>query len=788
MIDRNSNIRTQQTKQQDPIELFKKYRNLLWNKKLWILAITAIISILWFILSPILLPEPEYSASVVIKFDDPRLSRGINAVTDFTQADRTEGKIALLETNSVLAKVVDTLKLNLRIKTKDIKRYSFFKNIRNANSEDYGDYRILLDDEKILVFYSNDRENINEKLMYSNIFSKDSSNFEINFNKINLVISTSPLIDKKEIELSYINPRITIGKLKEKIQKDIDRSQTVLTISYSDKDPEVAAEVINTIAKIYIDKLLSFKKYRTTSVLKSLKEQLDVAQRELEISEEKLKTFREENPYLVLSRESSDIVTQLSAQESELSNLENNYEQLKYLVQKKDNSIDESKDLVYQEILSSIATTNLAGAQVWLEQYNALLAEKSRLISENYSTEHVLYKDIKSKLKKMQDEIDERTVKFVSNLENQIYNLKNNISSNKRNIRRLPRSELKLAELERDQLVKSNIYSSINVKYNEAKVSDASIISDAFIIEEAQVPIILPNLFEKLMKFLIGPILGFVISIVIIIGLNVLDKSVKEANEVEEKLSLPVLATIPVILDEKWIPDDINQPGDLDPKLITSNYAPSMANEKFRLIRTKLFMDNNKNRTFIISSLLPGDGKSLVAANTAITFAQQKNSTLLIDGDIRRGVLHNTFNCNKKPGLVDILARTSSITQTEISKIVQTTHIPNLFLISCGIQAPNPSELLGNPRMEQLYMALQKKFSVIIVDTPPIEVIPDALILNSLIHNMLVIVRYGKTNLNKLSDKISEYSNIKNDFKGIIINASPETEYEKYSSYSYYHY
>ena len=86
------------------------------------------ISLIWLIISPYVFKK-EYTASVTIKFDDPRLSRGISAITDFTQAERTIGKVALLHTNSVLTKVVDTLQLNLRLGTSGIPRFTFFKKI-----------------------------------------------------------------------------------------------------------------------------------------------------------------------------------------------------------------------------------------------------------------------------------------------------------------------------------------------------------------------------------------------------------------------------------------------------------------------------------------------------------------------------------------------------------------------------------------------------------------------------------------------------------------------------------
>jgi len=175
MQDRNINIRPQQQKQQDPIDLIKKSTHLLWKKKLWIILITLLVSVLWILLAPFLIKAPEYSATTLIKFDDPRRSRIISAVTDFAQ-EGTAGKVALLYTNSLLTSVVDSLKLNLRISTKGISRFSFFKDIKIKENLKYGSYNFVLNNKssEINLFYSNKKEEIEDRLIFTKSFNPDS--------------------------------------------------------------------------------------------------------------------------------------------------------------------------------------------------------------------------------------------------------------------------------------------------------------------------------------------------------------------------------------------------------------------------------------------------------------------------------------------------------------------------------------------------------------------------------------------------------------------------------------
>jgi len=792
MENKNQNVRVHKPKQQDPVEMIKKYADLLWQNKTWIILSTVIATVLWFYLYHNFLRQPPLqTASVMIKFDDPRFSPGAKGVSDFG-LERTEGKVLLLTTNKLLSQVVDSLKLNVRLITKGITRASFFERIQIKENPQYGIYYFEKDSKlnEIGLYFTNKREGIEEQL----VLKKDlnlNSNIAIDIEGLKLILKPGQFKRFDEIKIEYVPEREVVEDLKVFIQKELDISRTLLTISYSDRDPELAAAVINTVANIFVDQLLEYKRYRTSSEFNSLKDQLDIVQKELEETEENLRLFRERNPFLILSQDGANVVNDLTAQQSELSSIEQSLERIHYLVNNKSNLTGDNRNAAYEEILSEISSQNQAGSQVMFSQYTTLVEEKERLINQNYTEDHILVKEASSKIKNMQAEIDTRVDQFISQLQRQKVRLQNTVNTNENNIKRLPRNELRLAELERNRQVKSNIYSNILVRYNEAKVADASITPDAFIVEEALVPYIDEDVIYKIKKYfpyLLGPILGLSLSIGVFIIRDFLDKSVKTSSEVEEKLKLTVLATIPVIIDEKETPEQIDNNSHLEEKLITSSYAPSIANEKFRLLRTKLYMQNKQNRSFIVTSLTAGDGKSLITSNLAITFAQQKISTLLLDCDLRRGVQHNSFKCNKKPGISDLLVKSTPLSQSEISPIIQTTHVPNLFFISSGIQVPNPSELLGSSRMEKLLSLLKEKFSVVIIDTPPIEFIADALVLNSYIHNILVVVRYGKTNLNKISDKIEEYANIKDDFMGVIINASAEAEKEKYQSYSYYHY
>jgi protein-tyrosine kinase len=228
----------------------------------------------------------------------------------------------------------------------------------------------------------------------------------------------------------------------------------------------------------------------------------------------------------------------------------------------------------------------------------------------------------------------------------------------------------------------------------------------------------------------------------------------------------------------------------VDRKLITSDFSPDFTNELFRSLRTKIMLRlyEQPKKRIMITSYDMSEGKSLISANLAITMAQQKIPTVLIDGDIRRGVQHNSFVLQKKPGLSSFLFTEEPVTEAVVEELLQKTHIPNLSLISSGPNVPNPSELLGHPKLEQLLDHLGRRFDVIIFDTPPIGVAADAAQVCTQFDATVVIVKAGSTNVVDLRKKIDSFPLLKKNIIGLVLNmALFDRSMKKYKYSSYYY-
>jgi capsular exopolysaccharide synthesis family protein len=286
-----------------------------------------------------------------------------------------------------------------------------------------------------------------------------------------------------------------------------------------------------------------------------------------------------------------------------------------------------------------------------------------------------------------------------------------------------------------------------------------------------------------------------------------LDKTAHTEVELKRLIDIPVIESIPEIkisaakkrkAKKRNVKKDASQTDgeplklvrEIDPTLITTDFAPNYINELFRSMRAKIMLSlaETPQKRIAVTSLNMDEGKSLIAANLAITIAQQKVKTLLIDGDMRRGVIHNMFLLDKKPGLSTLLLDDKLGDENAVRGCIQTTHVPNLHIIASGANIPNPSELLSSPRMADLFSFLSKEFGMIIFDTPPLGVAADAALVGELMSNFVVITKAGSTNLLDLRRKLAEYSIVRKKILGLVLNRAAVDRKLKYYKYSHYNY
>jgi capsular exopolysaccharide synthesis family protein len=323
------------------------------------------------------------------------------------------------------------------------------------------------------------------------------------------------------------------------------------------------------------------------------------------------------------------------------------------------------------------------------------------------------------------------------------------------------------------------------IRYNEAKISDASVIPDAYVIDIIEPSPAAQSSSRQFKMVGIGILFGLLAGIGFILALAFLDNTARDKEQIRDKLELPVLTSIPLIESAEKFHDYLN--GNFTDKKPATNFRSSVGAESFRRLRSKLLLsESEKINILLVSSLNPLDGKSFVSRNLAHTFAQQKISTLLIDGDLRRGKLYASLDIEENSNLAGFLKGDQPVNSDTVSQLIHTTYMSDLFLIPSGSPVSNSTEILGhNSRLKLLLDFLRDKFEVIIIDTPPFGITPDLFVYSKFVEDILLVARYGQTNLNRLKENLNEFENIKQHFLGVILNCSKELPPKK-AYYSYY--
>ena len=228
-------------------------------------------------------------------------------------------------------------------------------------------------------------------------------------------------------------------------------------------------------------------------------------------------------------------------------------------------------------------------------------------------------------------------------------------------------------------------------------------------------------------------------------------------------------------------------------EVIAHKNPKSPISEIFRTLRTNIqFMDvNKKMKVLLVTSTFPGEGKSWVASNLAVTFAQAGKKVILIDSDMRKGRQYAIFGLSPKPGLSDFLSETEVDSKTgklslDIFDYMQTSEVDNLYVMTSGTIPPNPSELLVSIKMRKLLDELKEVCDMVIIDGTPSELVTDAVILSRIADSTVIVTAHKVTKKDALERVIKNIKNVGGNIAGVVINKLPISA-KKYGERYYYY-
>ena len=321
--------------------------------------------------------------------------------------------------------------------------------------------------------------------------------------------------------------------------------------------------------------------------------------------------------------------------------------------------------------------------------------------------------------------------------------------------------------LETMQAQYRQIYSVLVSSFEQVHLAEAQTDITIVQVEPATLPYspISPRTQQNTM---VAVFTSMLITLGVIFGINLLDDTVTNPDELARVLKLPILGVIP------------HQEGQVELP-ITQMQPRSPISEAYRILRTNVEYTNADHNLHIllVTSPLPSDGKTTVVANLAVTMAQRGLHTVLIDGDMRRPHVHRTMGLPNRTGL------SSLFLQHELSfdGNVQNTMLKDLKVISSGPLPPNPAELLGSKRMSEILVKTMEQNDMVLLDTPPSLTVADATVLAPLVDGIIIVVKAGKTKTNAVKRQVNALRQVGARLIGIVINDVKMTR----SRYSYYY-
>ncbi|MBC2680526.1 MULTISPECIES: polysaccharide biosynthesis tyrosine autokinase [Pseudomonas] len=332
-------------------------------------------------------------------------------------------------------------------------------------------------------------------------------------------------------------------------------------------------------------------------------------------------------------------------------------------------------------------------------------------------------------------------------LSQQISQIESQKTSLQAQIKGLPETQQELLRLTRDMQVTTQTYTLVLNKSQEQDIIRAGNIGNVRIIDKADSNIEEPVKPMRAVIVLVAMLLGALVAVAIIFIRQAFYRGV-ENPEVIENLGMPVYASLPLSRQQERLQKKRDKGVTNRESRLLSVAAPSeLAIESLRSLRTSLHfaMMEARNNVLMITSPMPGVGKSFVSANLAVIIAQAGKRVLLIDGDMRKGYLHRVFGLQPKHGLSDALA--ARLGNTEV---INATEVDNLHLIACGFAAPNPSELLMHDNFSKLLRELSPHYDLVIIDTPPVIAVTDASLIGRQAGTTLLVARFGQSSVKEI--------------------------------------
>jgi capsular exopolysaccharide synthesis family protein len=527
----------------------------------------------------------------------------------------------------------------------------------------------------------------------------------------------------------------------------IEEDASLVTLSISGFVPQQEADYLNKLMEVYIEYGLVIKNETAAKTLKFIDDQLGIISDSLGQAESNLEKYRLANNFFDLSREGANIQNKLTSSESVKANLGIQLQYYRYL----------SEYLKNTDTRESIISPALMGItdQVLIRLVNdlSMLQKEKETIGFNLKLDQPLSSLMNTRISETRSALHENVDNGIATLTRSIAEEDAKISDIERQIRKLPTTERNLIGIQRKFDLNNTVYTYLLEKRAEAGIAKASNVSDNRIVDPASyysTALIKP---KKKINLMMALFLGLLVPGVLILGLDFLNNKVIDKHDIEKKTNAPVIGFIGHSALQSHVPV-IEKPG-------------SAFSESFRSVRTaiKYYVKENDKPVIAVTSTVSSEGKTFVSVNLAAIIAMSGKKVLLMGLDLRKPRINRIFNNNGAPGMSGYLSG-----NCRYEDVIKETHIENVFYAPSGPVPPNPAELLEREVMRLFINKAKEEYDFIIIDTPPVAIVTDTMLITPFVDINLFIVRQRYTSRETLDviEQVFRQEKLKN--MAIVLN------------------
>ncbi len=694
--------------------------------------------------------EPLYSVNATVMISDDRKSAAemlIPSLDRYFSRQNVENEIAILKSYTLTRRTLSELDFIITYfyigRVRESRLYKPFINVELdtvLETMKYQPIYISVLDEDRYLLEINSQFQLKKVMKFGEAFRHPNFNFIINLNKENYRKCPIPtqktkigfiVNDLNALTNQYVN-KLSISTSEKK--------STVISLSTFGPVAKQEADYLNKLCEVYIRNGLEEKNRTSINTIKFIDSQLSSISDSLKKSELILQNFRLENKFLDFDKEGQAVYDKLSDIQSDktMAELQLRYcEYLKSYLEKK----SEYNDIIVPSVLGIPETvlSSLVGELTDLYSQKAVLKYSAQEDNPAISM-------LNLKLQKTVAALKENVKEMITTSKISLKDIDERSKSAESELEKLPVTERQLINIQRDFDLNNNIFTFLLQKRAESGIAKASNTPDNKVLDEARFENAVQISPKRSKNYLTAIFLGSLIPLLIIFITEYFNTRITDLKELEKVKNCNVIGTI--------------GHNDKSSELPVFEFPKSALAESFRSLRTNLqyLLREKDEKIILVTSAISGEGKTFCAMNLATILAMSNKKVLLVGLDLRKPKIHKLFNVSNDFGLSTYL-----INKTTKDEIVVPTNINNLFLVNSGPVPPNPSELIETDEMEKLINEYKNEFDYIVLDTPPIAIVTDAILTSKFANTSIFVIRhnFSSKDVLYLADELAERGTMK---------------------------